>query len=759
MNKPAPKLLLAALTATSLVSPSSEAQQAAQPAASPGNLEEIVVTARRRNEQIQSVPIAITAFSQETLTANNVKAAQDLQFFVPSMTVASPNRDTAFVAIRGQGGYAPGGSPAVTSYLNEVPIPLYNPSYGSAFGPGNYFDLASVEVLKGPQGTLFGQNSTGGALTLVSKRPTNEFGGYAEVTLGNYGDREFDGAINVPVIADKLLVRVAGFGQFRDGFTTMLGTVGAPNARIDLDNRQFVSFRATISFMPTDDIRNDFIADYNLSTPHGSSYILGAVNPIGSAAFVFPGVLAELARQQALGPRTEIEGLVNDPTGKTVGQGFTDIFSYDVTDDITLRNIAGYRFAESTSRANTTGGVFPILTDPTLTIYPVITKQYTEEPQLQGKSLGGKLTWVLGGYFQNDPISPFNVTLLQIFGTDFVDSSQTAESTQAVYTQETYDLSDLVDGLKFTGGFRYTWDRRFLASRSIIKGFCLTPGADAQCTLSGTGLFHAPTWTIDFDYQLLPETLVYVTSRRGYRSGGFNSFTVVKSDQAFQPEYVTDLELGLKSTFDVAGMKARTNVAAYHQWYDSVQVADTVLQNGNPASVTLNAASAELSGVEFEGSLIPTKGLQLNASYSYGQAGFTSFASPQAAAANQTFKWTNVPRHKITVGADYHLPVDASLGDVSVGFDFTWQDHFFNASIQDPLNTTPTLGLLNLRAQWQNMFEYPVDLSFFMTNATDRTYVLGDFGLYSTLGTSSAIYGEPRMFGFRLRYRFGSDAE
>jgi len=757
MNRMTHYMALASTAAIGLAAAPAPAQQAAQPAASPDALQEIVVTARRREERIQTVPIAITAFTQEALKQDNVMSAEDLQFYVPSMTVASPNRDTAFVSVRGQGGFSPGGSPSVTSYLNEVPIPLYNPSYGSAFGPGNYFDLASVEVLKGPQGTLFGQNSTGGALTLNSKRPANAFGGYAEITLGNYGDREFDGAVNVPVIDDKLLVRIAALGQLRDGFTTMLGTVGAPNARIDLDNRQFFSARATITFKPTDTIQNDFITDYDLSTPHGSSYILGAVNPHSLATILYPGLLQALAQQQALGVRTELQGVVDDPTGKTMSQGFTDIFRWDLTDDITFRNIAAYRFAESTSRANTTGGIYPLLADPAATLYPVVTKQYTEEPQFQGKAFDGKLNWVLGGFILNEPSSPFNVTLLKIVGENFLDSSRTGETSRAVYTQGTYDLSDFVDGLKFTAGFRYTWDHRYLASRTVINGFCANPGSDAQCTLMGNGDFHAPTWTIDFDYQLLPDTLVYVTSRRGYRSGGFNSLSVV-SDQSFGPEYVTDLELGLKSTYEVAGMKARTNVAVYRQWYDSVQVPDSVFENGQFVSATLNAASAELNGIEVEAALAPTKDLDITASYAYGQAGFTDFASAQAAAANQTFNWTNLPKHKFTIGSTYRLPVDKGIGDISLGFDFTWQDHFFNASVHDPLDKTPTIALLNLRAQWENMFGYPVDASFFMTNATDRTYLIGDFGLYSSLGTSSGIYSEPRMFGFRLKYRFGGEA-
>jgi iron complex outermembrane receptor protein len=750
--------LFASVAAMTWAGSSVTMAQSDQPAAAvtDNNFEEIVVTARRREERVQTVPIAISAFSQDTLNKNNITSVQDLQNLVPSLTAASSARDSVALSIRGQGGFAPGGSPSVTSYMNEVPTPI--------FGLGSYFDLQSVEVLKGPQGTLFGQNSVGGAITLVSKRPTNDFGGNIEATFGNYNDKEIEGMLNIPIIKDKLLIRVAGEGQLRDGYTTLLGTVAHPNERIDLDNREFTSFRGRVTFRPTDDIENDFIADYYLSNTNGSSYILSAVDPKGLAvAFLGKAVLQALAEQMALGPRTEIESWVDDPVSKTLNQGFTDIFRYDIADDLTFRNILGYRFSEYTARQNTSAAPLPILTFPTRTLYPLLTKQYTEEPQFQGKSFGGKLIWVLGGFFQRNPPQPYYTVHEEIFGAiNYYSSTQPAEETEAIYAQGTYDLSDLVEGLKFTGGYRYTWDYRSLSSGTISGNpphqGCVPAFLKLPCTLAGNGSFHAPTWTVDFDYQLAPDTLAYVASRRGYRSGGFNNFTLDKADQEFGPEFVTDLEIGLKSTVEISGMKARTNVAAYRQWYDAVQLPDTILQNGLPAAVTLNAASAVLNGVEFEGMLVPTKGLELTATYAYGEAGFTSFASPAALAANSTYNWSNLPKHKIIIGADYHLPVDSALGDMSMGFNFLWQDHFFNSTSQDPLQTTPNIMLLNLQAQWQNMFGRPFDLSFFMTNATDRTYVLGGFEVYRPVGTSSILYNEPRMFGFRLRYRFGGEA-
>jgi iron complex outermembrane receptor protein len=195
-------------------------------------LEEIVVTARRREENIQSVPIAITVVTPQAMQDNNVHTLQDIQMLVPSLTVSSGNagsKDAANVTIRGQGWSSLGGgaSTAVAMYLNEVPI-VTDWAGLLAGGPGLFFDMENVQVLKGPQGTLFGRNTMGGAVLLQTARPTNEFGGHIQATYGNYNDREFDGAVNLPLVSDVLLARIAVNGQLRDGYTHILSMPGHP---------------------------------------------------------------------------------------------------------------------------------------------------------------------------------------------------------------------------------------------------------------------------------------------------------------------------------------------------------------------------------------------------------------------------------------------------------------------------------------------------------------------------------------------------
>lgn len=179
-------------------------------------LEELVVTARRREENLQDVPISVTALSQEDLRENGVHTFNDLQHLVPSMTLATgASRNEQWVSIRGISGLSTDGQ-AVVTYLNEVPLgPSANGGTGGS-GPGLFFDLDTVQVLKGPQGTLFGRNAVGGAILYQSKRPTENFEGYLEGTYGNYNNRELQGALNVP-ISEQLLVRVAVNSLNREG--------------------------------------------------------------------------------------------------------------------------------------------------------------------------------------------------------------------------------------------------------------------------------------------------------------------------------------------------------------------------------------------------------------------------------------------------------------------------------------------------------------------------------------------------------------
>src|SRR6185369_13540157 len=246
--------LLATTAALAVAVPTTvQAQDAAAASHSGLTSEDIVVTARRKEESIQSVPVAVQAFSSETLVRQNVHDTKDLQRLVPGVIFngSGSELNTTFT-IRGQGRAVIGTiSPSVQSYVNEVALP----NWGAVIPT---YDVANVQVLKGPQGTLFGRNTTGGAVLVYSQAPKHEFGGYASATLGDYNWHELEGALNLPIVKDKVALRLAGQYRKRDGFTKA-GVPGEPDANT-VNSR---SFRVSLLLEPIDGVKNTTVYDYS----------------------------------------------------------------------------------------------------------------------------------------------------------------------------------------------------------------------------------------------------------------------------------------------------------------------------------------------------------------------------------------------------------------------------------------------------------------------------------------------------------------
>jgi iron complex outermembrane receptor protein len=276
------------------IAPSAWGQQGSPQ--SGATLDEVIVTARRRDESLQQVPISITAIDQEALQRQGVSTLTDLQQLVPSAYVTGYSHGSTqqFFSIRGQSesglntGGGAGGGPAVVGYFSEVPVPMS--------GPGLYYDLQSVDVLKGPQGTLFGRNTTGGAVLFEPQRPDLEkVTGYGQLLAGNYDRAQSEAAINLPVIDGKLAIRIAGQMESREGYTRDV------NTGVDYDNRHFQAARIGILFQPNDAVEDYFIGNYLAVKEHGPGAELIAANPVASAAGA--SILNYLTAQQARGVR------------------------------------------------------------------------------------------------------------------------------------------------------------------------------------------------------------------------------------------------------------------------------------------------------------------------------------------------------------------------------------------------------------------------------------------------------------------------
>lgn len=377
------KLIVGALfTGTALsLSPAAFAQGANEQARS----DEIIVTARRREENLSNVPAAITAFNTEALAERGVKSDSDLQLVAPGLTIRQTQGNNSLsYSIRGQTADTFSGSPsAVIAYLNEVPLTV-----GTA---SSFYDLANVQVLKGPQGTLFGRNATGGAVLFNSAKPTNELSARLAGRIGNLGVREADGMLNLPLVDDAVLLRAAFNITRRDGYILNLFN----NEKLGKIDRN--SFRASLTLKPGDGITNTTMFQYNDvdGSNTGASYVWSIYNancaPVGklncASSFLSPYVAA----QRANGPYK-----TNHPGGAR-HHGFDWLLSNTTSVDIggvQLKNI----FGASKSRYNS---VQPQLGAPFVTIatYNQQTglvgnqlniNSYSDELQLQGEALGGE---------------------------------------------------------------------------------------------------------------------------------------------------------------------------------------------------------------------------------------------------------------------------------------------------------------------------------------------------------------------------------
>jgi iron complex outermembrane receptor protein len=710
------------------------AQDSSTNAAARNAMEEIVVSAQRRDEMQQSVPAAITAISGSDIESKRIQTGQDLQMFVPSLSISTNgSRDGNIYNLRGQGTTLSAG-PGVVVYFNEVPLPFNNTTATNGGGPGLYFDLQNLQVLKGPQGTLFGRNTTGGAILLQPNEPTNKLEGFVDVGGGNYNDREYQGVLNIPVVDNKLLVRIAGSKQTRDGYTK--NTLNDD----DLDNRDNWAYRTSVSLRPIDELQSDFLYYNNHYESNGSGIQLTATSPFNLISILYgPSALPKaFADQQARGIRqtaTDAPSAVKNSTW-----GIINITRWDISDSLALRNIASYQDLKSSEIADGDGTALPIIASRVITH----SANSTEELQLQGNSFNERLDWTTGGYLEYVHPKGEQHLFTEAFGNTFAQFIQDAETgltqrSKALYAQGTYDLggwAEMLDGLKLTGGYRYTWDTR----------------KDTIATTIVNSDSSAGTWTLGLDYQLAPETLIYLKTSRGYKAGGANTNSNDPSRLTFTPEYVRDMEGGLKRDWNINGLRARTNFALFHTDYTDIQRTVPTFFQGHPGTATANAARAKIDGFEFEGTVQPATDFAFSASYSYLNARYEKSSD----GFDKNLPFSFAPKNKITASATYYLPVSKNVGDISMVATYSYISSTFGSSTTRQLGDTINgYGLVNLRADWSGIYGSQLDASLFMTNAANKVYIASNANtFYNFVGFNSELYGEPRMFGGHIRYHF-----
>lgn len=742
ISTPRGRMAAAALAGTCLASFAAPgfAQQTAQQGGA--QLEEIIVSARRIEENLQTVPIAITAITADTIESQGFHSVNDIAKSIPGLGIVGNRGETRVIFIRGV--------PGVVGYWADAPAPLTSIAL--------YFDLANVQALKGPQGTLFGISTNGGAILYKPKMPTDKFEGFAEVTLGDYDKVAGQAVLNVPIVQDKVLLRV-GVLKNRTG-----GYIFDQTLQRKIADENYWIGRAALTLKPFEGLQNDTV--FNIYKFHGVPGVnpLSEVqnNPNSSSARVFG-----LAALQALQDLQNSLGRYTVP-GSPWHSGamswekqlnIVNTTTLELSDELTLKNIAGTWRQNAFSRSGS-GYALPLgggVTPPGTASGP--TYQYSEELQVLGNY--GPLSFVAGGFYSRQDRQNVRPTYSMSLGTVSGAMAKPGARTTAVFGQGTYDLDRWVEGLKFTAGYRYTWDNRSLSQQRLNAAGVFTTN------FQRTAKFKAPSYTLSATYQLTPDTMLFLTNAKGYTSGGFNS-AAPEQGAVFQPESLNNLEGGVKTEWMLGDVQGRTNVSAYHGWYNSVQVLDTrrfdIPGGGNiSANLTTNAGKARISGAEGEFTIIPDSSVELSGSVGYMHAKFTKYLRVLANGTVQDRKhlpFVDMPKWKVALNGTYHLPVMEAVGEVSVTANYTWQDSLFRNSeigfeTAPQVQNTP-IGVLNMQLDIKNLAgREGLDLQFYVTNLTQEDEdTRGGFGWASGTGYYAKWPADPRMYGVKVRYSF-----
>jgi iron complex outermembrane receptor protein len=730
---------------------------------------EVVVTARRVSENQQDVPMSLTAVSGAEIERKGVSTVLDLQRVAPSLTVSSNlSRNQTSFTIRGQrstsSATGTGGGPSVIPYFAEAPF--------MANGPGLFFDLQNVQVLNGPQGTLFGQNTTAGAILFEPARPTTEPGGYVMGTLGNYNRREIEAVVNAPIIQDKLLFRAGVQQQERDGFTKDVVTGR------DYDNRDLTNLRAGLLFTPFENLENYTVAYKTESDENGPGVVLLAANP---AKAFFTRLGPALAAQQARGIRAvSYDARVLD---RVQSVGVVNRTTYSLTDNLTLTNIASWsRFQRDSGRDND-GTTNPIQNSNGASIpgtWNSDNEIVTEELRASGYLADHLLQFQFGGYYDNNyPGGPQTYTQnLQAVSTSSQPRADSKAMSAAAFGQIGLDMgkvSPTFEGLNLTAGYRYTWNRfkfglELLTYPGILypppapqvgDGCQLPPGKKyPNCYYSAQGRSEGESFTFGADYKLGNDVLVFANYKRGYKPGGFNSVVIANggSNQSlgfsYDPENVDALEAGLKTDWRAGEMSGYFNLTGYINKYDNIQVSVPLIIGTLTTAGIQNAAKATTKGFEAAGSVRFNRVISVDANYSYIDAHYDRYMSGTVDLSGLPFLST--PRNQYNVSANFTLPVNDAIGAFVARANYAWSDTTYvgDTNPTQPFSFIKSYGLINARLEWNDILGRKIDAAIFATNLTNKTYRINVIQQYNATGYTTAIFGEPRFYGISLRARY-----
>lgn len=756
----------ACVAAGALGPPSRASGQAPEAEQSSDRLEQVIVTARRQEESLQETPVSVTAISRDVLDKLNIREVTRVAELTPNLSIApQPSSTTATaITLRGIGQTEPAATAeqAVGLYLDGVYIAR---TAGAVF---DLVDLERVEVLRGPQGTLFGRNTTGGAVQLVSKKPADGVAVEQKLGYASFSEWYTRTSVDTGFIAGSpVKAKIAYLHRERDGyFNNTLATDDQDPGSLESDAvwlglaGEFGDrFAASYTFDYNERRGTPVFFQIVAATPDVASYY-GRSPTFGGAPFVYG------TDRRDTGQQAPFDGRFHSDS-ETVGHNLT--LEADLNDNLTLKSISSYRsFDQDTICSLTGNGVMRGVTLDPVTFAPGIEDLYgpydcnnAPQRQLQRSQelqmLGSTERWsyVVGAFYFFERASEYNRQRFTFVlpggqaGLNLAPVSSFGGETESIagFGQVSYRPSALADKLELTGGLRYTQDDKTFSSSLFAE--------------TGDESFSSTDWLVSANYHFTDEVMGYARVSTGYKAGGFSPRSPFLT--SFEPEDAMSYELGLKTEwFD---QRLRTNLSLFQTDYENLQVQQFQSGSGGSVGYTVNAAEATFTGVELEVVAIPAEGLTIDAAYGYTDPEYDRylFLDPNTDTiidVADSARFSAVAKYNWHVGLEYAF-APFSIGQLSARLDWSERDeayfypldfiNIFNEQVKDP-------GQENLRARIA-LSEMPLgqqgtwEVALWGDNLTDHDNV--GYGIdFGGLGFGGLFFTEPRRYGIDVKMNF-----
>ncbi len=765
-------LCLGTIPMTASAQPQDTLQQKA------GTLEEVVVTAQKRAESLQETPLSVSAIDSNAIEQRGIIDVGDLGSAAPNLVVSENPAATANPAIyiRGIGE----SDPILTA---DSPVGLYIDGVIIGRAAGSLFDMVDlerIEVLRGPQGTLYGRNTTGGAVNLISGKPTVEPGTKLLVGAGNFDQYKVRGTVNTGELGDTgVALQLSAYHLQRSGTVDNLLEGGDGN---DPGSRDVNSGRLALRYDQGGSFTLDYAFDYSNRHGHSNAFQVRAMDDdvfeYLENSSLLGGATPVVSRDHLDELNLDFDGDIRD---EVTGHNLT--VNIELNESLTLRSLTGYRTWDNhltSSAFDGNGGLVGLLMDPAILAppYTAISQgiqpidvfhttsknhqdQVSQEFNLIGSS--GDLDYVAGLYYFREKASANNPQFLTLvipsptpiavapgvmydsFGValrSLLAYKHTSRSS-AAFGQITWAPSALEQKLSLSGGLRYTWDEKKLEQVSTFE---------RELTES----FDEYNWMVSASYRWTDAIMTFARASTGYKAGGFNARS---ANNGYDPENITAYEIGVKS--ELFDRRVRANLVGFYSIYDDLQVSQFLAGSGGATSVTVNAGKAQYQGVEGEVAVLVADALLFEASLGYVDRDYKrfDFLDPDT---NQILDISESAKFQYSASTTANLGVqyDVRLGDLgalTARLDWSYRDEVYWHPI-NPYNediADDSVGVFNARIALDDIAvggSY-LTVAAWGRNLSDESYFLSgiDFG---SLGFAGVSYADPRTYGIDISLEF-----